>query len=80
MTDCSFAYLSYDDFARLIQQFPSEYVLIFILKILKEKFKMYEDKIMLGREKINLGVKCLACNINKHDIDQCPYLHLTINR
>ncbi|KAL4507034.1 hypothetical protein ABPG72_001827 [Tetrahymena utriculariae] len=60
------AYLTKEDFAQVLQQFPEEY----------QYYRQLKDKISLYDQYQTLGLKCMVCDNYLHKYDSCPYLHI----
>ncbi|KAL4503088.1 hypothetical protein ABPG72_014317 [Tetrahymena utriculariae] len=58
------------DFLRIIIEDQEEY----------ETFCMIKDMILFSKDGTKLKVKCVSCKDSKHEVGDCPYLHLLRNK
>ncbi|KRX07894.1 Cyclic nucleotide-binding protein [Pseudocohnilembus persalinus] len=58
------------DFIKLIQEYQEDY----------QKFCFIRDLITINSDFRKIHQKCYSCQSDYHQIDQCPFLHLNVNR
>ncbi|KAL4434930.1 hypothetical protein ABPG74_021269 [Tetrahymena malaccensis] len=57
-------------FIELIQSYPVDY----------EIFCCIQDKLLYSKEQSILNSQCFSCRSLNHTFQQCPYIHLVVNR
>ncbi|EAR91790.2 cyclic nucleotide-binding domain protein (macronuclear) [Tetrahymena thermophila SB210] len=69
------------NFSKLLKIKRSDFIKVIMEdKVEYETFCMIKDMIIFSKNPTMLKKKCQSCNDQTHDIGQCPYLHLQLNK